>query len=352
MRAVRVPDASEIPAAGAIVREHLAVTPVIPAPLLGPDTWLKLESLQPTGSFKVRGALVAVTAALARDRRSSIVTASAGNHGLGIAYAADRLGATATIVVPANASEAKLAAIERFAVALVRHGTSYDEAEAHALALAGAGASFVSPYNDPDVISGQGTIVAEVLEQVPDVATIVTPVGGGGLASGIGLAATTAPGSGRRIRVVGVEAAQSPAWRSALDAGRPVSITAGPTLADGLAGNFESGSVTFDLVRRTIADVVTVTEDEIATAMRFLAREHGLIAEGSAAVGVAALLTGRGAYRGSDRCDHHRPQHRRVDPRRRPGRLSRASRTVLGRDLHRIRTQIATSEGGSTPCSS
>ena len=93
---------------------------------------MKLESLQPTGSFKVRGALVAVTAALARDRRSSIVTASAGNHGLGIAYAADRLGATATIVVPANASEAKLAAIERFAVALVRHGSSYDEAEAHA----------------------------------------------------------------------------------------------------------------------------------------------------------------------------------------------------------------------------
>ena len=292
MRAVRVPDASEIPAAGAIVREHLAVTPAIPAPLLGPDTWLKLESLQPTGSFKVRGALVAVTAALARDRRSSIVTASAGNHGLGIAYAADRLGATATIVVPANASEAKLAAIERFAVALVRHGTSYDEAEAHALALAGAGASFVSPYNDPDVISGQGTIVAEVLEQVPDVATIVTPIGGGGLASGIGLAATTA---GRRIRVVGVEAAQSPAWRSALDAGRPVPITAGPTLADGLAGNFEPGSVTFDLVQRTIADVVTVSEDEIATAMRFLAREHGLIAEGSAAVGVAALLTERAA---------------------------------------------------------
>ena len=139
---------------------------------------------------------------------------------------------------------------------------------------------------------GQGTIV-EVLEQVPDVATIVTPIGGGGLACPIGSAPTTAPDAGRRIRVVGVEAAQSPAWRSALDAGRPVPVTAGPTLADGLAGNFESGSVTFDLVRRTLADVVTVTEDEIATGMRFLAHEHGLIAEGSAAVGVAALLTGR-----------------------------------------------------------
>ena len=139
MRTVRVPEASEIADAARIVRRHLAVTPVIAAPGLGANTWLKLETLQPTGSFKVRGALVAVTAALARDRRSSIVTASAGNHGLGIAFAADRLGATATIVVPANASAAKQAAIERFAVALVRHGTSYDEAEAHALALAGAG---------------------------------------------------------------------------------------------------------------------------------------------------------------------------------------------------------------------
>lgn len=294
MRTVRVPDASEIPAAATVVRRHLAPTPVIRAPGLGDDTWLKLETFQPTGSFKVRGALVAVTAALARDRRASIVTASAGNHGLGIAYAADRLGATATVVVPANASAAKQEAIERFAVALVRHGTSYDEAEAHALALADAGAVFVSPYNDPDVIAGQGTIVAELLDQVPDLATIVTPIGGGGLASGIGLAAsTTSVANARRVRVIGVEAAQSPALRTALDAGHPVAISPGPTLADGLAGNFEPGSVTFELVRRTVADVVTVSEDEIATAMRFIAREHGLIAEGSAAVGVAALLTRR-----------------------------------------------------------
>jgi threonine dehydratase len=284
-----VPDASEIPAAAAIVRTHLAATPAIRSPALGRDTWLKLETLQPTGSFKVRGALVAVTAALARDPQATIVTGSAGNHGLGIAFAADRLGATATVVVPANASEAKQKAIERFAVTLVRHGSSYDDAEAHALSLAAAGAVFVSPYNDPDVIAGQGTILAEVLDQVPDAATIVTPVGGGGLASGLGLAASMAGG----VRVVGVEAQQSPALRTALDAGHPVAISPGPTLADGLAGNFEPGSVTFELVRRTVADVVTVSEDEIATAMRFLAHEHGLVAEGSAAVGVAALLTGR-----------------------------------------------------------
>ncbi len=289
VRPVRVPQAAEIGAAAAIVSRHLTATPVVPAPRLGRDVWLKLETLQPTGSFKVRGALVAVSAALARDRSTPIVTASAGNHGLGIAYAADRLGATATVVVPTNASEAKQAAIARFAVDLVRHGTSYDEAEAHAIALADAGAVYVSPYNDPDVIAGQGTIAMELFEQIPGLATIVTPIGGGGLASGIGLAASTVDA----VRVFGAEAEQSPAMRSALDAGAPVSITPGPTLADGLAGNFEDGSVTFDLIRRTITDVVTVSEADIAAAMRLLAYEHGIVAEGSGAVGVAALMTAR-----------------------------------------------------------
>jgi threonine dehydratase len=289
VRPVRVPQASEIGAATAIVARHLAATPVVPAPLLGRDVWLKLETLQPTGSFKVRGAFVAVTAAMARDPSTPIVTASAGNHGLGIAYAADRLGATATVVVPTNASEAKQAAIARFAVDLVRHGTSYDEAEAHAIALADAGAVYVSPYNDPDVIAGQGTVAMELFDQIPGLTTIVTPIGGGGLASGIGLAASTVDG----VRVFGAEAERSPAMRSALDAGAPVSITPGPTLADGLAGNFENGSVTFDLIRRTIADVVTVSEADIAAAMRLLAYEHGIVAEGSGAVGVAAVQTDR-----------------------------------------------------------
>ncbi len=285
---MRVPDASDVDRAVAIVARHLAPTPVVPAPLLGDDVWLKVETVQPTGSFKVRGALVAVTAALADDPGTRIVTASAGNHGLGIAFAADRLGATATIVVPTNASPAKVAAFEQFAVTLVQHGTSYDEAEAHALTLAGAGTVYVSAYNDPDVIAGQGTIAVELFDQVPGLATIVTPIGGGGLASGLGLAAQA-----EGVRVVGVEAAQSPALRTALDAGRPVPIDPGPTLADGLAGNLEAGTVTFDIIRRTVADVVSVSEAEIEAAMRFLDREHGLIAEGSAVVGIAALRCGR-----------------------------------------------------------
>jgi threonine dehydratase len=260
----------------------------VAAPALGPDVWLKLETLQPTGSFKVRGALVAVGAALARDPELPIVTASAGNHGLGVAFAASRLGAGATVVVPEHASEAKIAALERFPITLVRHGASYDDAEVHALAIADAGATFVSPYNDPDVIAGQGTIATELRTQLPDLATIVTPVGGGGLASGLGLATATTP-----TRVVAAEAGQSPAFRTALDAGRPVPITVGATLADGLAGNLEPGSITFALVQQTVARVVTVSETEIAAAMRLLVREHGIVAEGSAAVAVAAVMTGR-----------------------------------------------------------
>ncbi|MEY2423508.1 MAG: threonine dehydratase [Acidimicrobiaceae bacterium] len=256
--------------------------------MLGADVVLKLETLQPTGSFKVRGALVAVARAVALDPETPLVTASAGNHGLGVAYAATAYGATATVVVPENASPAKLAALARFDVTLVPKGTSYDEAEAYAVGLADEGAAFVSPYNDPDTIAGQGSVVLELFDQVPGLRTIVVPIGGGGLISGVGLAATLRPG----VRVIGVQAAASPAILSALDDDGASPIVVHPTLADGLAGNIEAGSVTIDLVRRHVADIVTVTEEEIGDAIRFLVREHGLVVEGSGAVGVAALLQG------------------------------------------------------------
>ncbi|MEY2447339.1 MAG: threonine dehydratase [Acidimicrobiaceae bacterium] len=262
---------------------------MLASPALGAGVVLKLETFQPTGSFKVRGALVAVARAAGRDRDTPIVTASAGNHGLGVAYAATAFGMTATIVVPENASSAKLAALARFDVTLVPKGASYDEAEAYAIALADEGATFVSPYNDPDTISGQGSIALELFDQVPDVRTIVVPIGGGGLISGIGLAASLHPG----VRVVGVQAAASPAIQSALADGGASPIVVQPTLADGLAGNIESGSVTIGLARRYVAEIVSVTENEIGDAIRFLAREHGLIVEGSGAVGVAAVLHGR-----------------------------------------------------------
>jgi threonine dehydratase len=294
VRRVRVPTADDVVAARDVVSGHLEPTAMVRSPALGPDVVLKLETMQPTGSFKVRGALVAVARALARDRETPLVAASAGNHGLGVAFAATKYGARATVVVPENASAVKVAALSQFDVRLLARGTSYDEAETHALTLAKRGSTFVSPYNDPDTIAGQGTVALELFDQAPEVRMIVVPIGGGGLSSGVGLAATLHPG----VRVVGVQAAASPAILAALDDGGATPIVVGPTLADGLAGNIEAGSVTIDLVRRYVADIVTVSENEIADAIRFLAREHGLVVEGSAAVGVAALLQGRVALDG------------------------------------------------------
>lgn len=276
-------------AASAVVSRHLQVTPVVPAPGLGRRVVLKLETLQPTGSFKVRGALVAVSNAIGRDPDGVVVAASAGNHGLGVAFAADLLGARAIVVVPETASEAKVAALERFPASLVRHGGSYDEAEAYALALAVEGRHFISPYNDPDVIAGQGTIGLELLDQVPDLSAIVAPVGGGGLVAGLGLAVAERT----RRRVIGVGAERSPALRAWVETGKAAPVEVGPTLADGLAGNLEAGSVTVELVRRHVDDLLDATEEEIGQAVRFLATEHGLVAEGSAAAAVAAILSGR-----------------------------------------------------------
>jgi threonine dehydratase len=288
MRAVRVPTIDDVVAARDVVDRHLRTTPVVRCPSLGPHVVLKLETLQPTGSFKVRGGLVAV--AHVRDR--PIVTASAGNHGLGVAYAASQYGAHATIVIPTNASAVKRSALEGYAVELLEVGTSYDEAEAHALRLGTQGAHFVSPYNDPDTIAGQGTIALEIFEQSPDVEQIIVPIGGGGLISGIGLAASLHPS----VRVIGVQTVASPAMVAALDGAGPITVQ--PTLADGLAGNLEPGTVTVDLTRQLVTDIVTVSEDEIAAAIDLLFREHGLVVEGSGAVGVAALLHGRVAVTG------------------------------------------------------
>jgi threonine dehydratase len=283
-RAVAAPSRAELDAAAAVVSARLAPTPLIPAPALGECVHLKLETLQPTGSFKVRGAL----AALARTGRSGpVVTASAGNAGLGVAWAASVLGVHATVVVAETASPAKVAALRALPVELIRHGADYDEAEAHALSLGGA--TYISSYNDTGVIAGQSTIGRELDDQLPGPLAVVAPLGGGSLASGLGLWASGRAGA----RVIAVEAERSPAFSTALAAGRITPFEVGETLADGLAGNLEPGSVTFALVRDHVAAVEQASEAEIEEAIRFLARAHGLVAEGAGATAVAAVLAGR-----------------------------------------------------------
>jgi threonine dehydratase len=289
VRLVSPPGEAELAAALDAVAARLAPTPLVRAPGLGEEVWLKLESLQPTGSFKVRGALAALSALPAS---ASVVTASAGNHGLGVAWAATALGRRATVVVPDNASPAKLAALERFDVVLERVGSSYDEAEAHALSLTAQGAVYVSPYNDPRVIAGQATIGAEIDAALGSSAvTVVAPLGGGGLASGLGL--WSSGRAGGRARVVAVEAERSRAFRTALDAGAITPFAPEPTIADGLGGNLEPGSVTFELVRDHVDAVLASPEPEIEDAIRGLASSAGVVAEGAAACAGAAVLAGR-----------------------------------------------------------
>ncbi len=289
VRSVREPTAGDIQAACELVARYLPTTPVIAVPDLSPGVLLKLETFQPTGSFKVRGALVAVAAARAADPDGRVVTASAGNHGLGVAFAASTLGMKATVVLPENASSAKRAALERFDVDLIAYGSTYEESETHALSLASDGARFISPYNDTEVIAGQASIAFELFDQVPGLETIVAPIGGGGLVAGLALAATTRPG----VKVCGVEALASPAVSRSAAAGHVVAVPVTPTLADGLAGNLEPGSVTVPLVARLVEQLVGADEQAMRQAVRYLAFEHGLVVEPSGAVGVGALLGGQ-----------------------------------------------------------
>jgi threonine dehydratase len=288
MRTVAQPRKAHQDAAWDVVRRYLAVTPVVSAPQLGESVSLKIETFQPTGSFKVRGGLAAVAATLASDPAREVVGASAGNHGLGLAYAAAKLGAKVTVIVPRLASAAKVSALQQFDVRLVLHGEGYSEAEAHAMDLAAReGGKYVSPYNDPDVIAGQGTIARELLEQVPNLGTVVVPVGGGGLVAGIslGLADTD-------VRVIGVESEASPSMSAAVAAGGIVPITVEPTLADGLAGNLEAGAVTVEIALQNGVEVLTVSEADIRSAMAYSAQKMGLVLEGAGAVGVAAVRAG------------------------------------------------------------
>jgi threonine dehydratase len=284
-RHVPLPTAADLVRAADVVRAHLRPTPVVDTDA-GRDALLKLECLQPTGSFKVRGALAALHDGAPP---AGLIAASAGNHGLGVAFAAARLGVPVTVVIPTDASRAKAEALRGFGVRLVRHGDGYSAAEAHALDLAASGSAYLSPYNDPQVIAGQASIGAELRDQVDGAMTIVAPVGGGGLLAGLSFWASRHPD----VRVVGVEADASRAVSASVTAGRVVEVPVAATLADGLAGNIEPGCITPALIAAHAHGLTSVSEPEIRRAMRFLAGRHGLLVEGAGAVAVAALLAGK-----------------------------------------------------------
>jgi threonine dehydratase len=252
------------------------------------EVFLKLEGMQRTGSFKLRGAYNRVATLAPHARARGLVTASAGNHGQGVALAARLLGARAVVFVPAGAPETKRRRIARFGAELVRVEGGYDEAHAAAEAHAAeTGAAFVHAYSDPMTVAGQATVALEIFSELPGVRTLVVPVGGGGLVNGTGIVARAlAPGA----RVVGVQTHETAAMHASLAAGSLCCPPQGATLCEGLSGETDARSL--ELARRVVDEVVLVSEDAVRRAMRWLFVEEGVVAEGSAAVAAAALLEG------------------------------------------------------------
>jgi threonine dehydratase len=263
--------------------------------LAGAPVRLKLESLQITNSFKARGALNAAAAmierapgAAARSRR--LVTASAGNHGRALAYAAERLGLSLVVFTPRDAPRAKLDHIAAHGADLRAIAATYEDSERLAKEYAAAeGVTYISPYSHPDVIAGAATVALEIVEDWPEVDTILVPVGGGGLVSGIAAAAKALSGS---IEIIGVEAEASPAFHTSLAAGRITEVEVRPTIADGLAGNMDPETITFAYVRRYVDRVMLAPEPAIVAAVRDLAVREHVVAEGAGAAAVAALSGG------------------------------------------------------------
>lgn len=254
----------------------------------GARVFLKHENWQITGSFKPRGALNRMMMLDRAERTRGIVTASAGNHALGVAHAARALGiSAATIFVPRTAPNAKLAKLREFSVEVRSVGETYDDAH-HAAEKyqQETGATFIHAYDDPRTVAGQGTIALEILEDLPDVDAILVPVGGGGMIAGIAIAAKTIS---PRVKIIGVQPAASPSLRDSLRDNKCYEeYTAGPTICDGLAGGI--GKICFEVSKQFVDDVAILEESETRAAVRALAETQQLIVEGSGAVGIAALL--------------------------------------------------------------
>lgn len=258
--------------------------------LFGGQAWFKFENLQRTGSFKDRGALNRILAIPTEERRRGVVAASAGNHAQGVAYHAGRLGVTATIVMPERTPLIKVSNTERFGARVRLHGTTYDEAMEEALRIQReSGATLIHPFDDEAIIAGQGTIGLELLEECPEMELLVVPVGGGGLIAGIALAVKSFR---PEVRIVGVEAERIPSALRAREARGIVTVPSGETIADGIAVR-RIGELTHPLLERWVDDLVTVREEEIASAVLLLLEREKTVAEPAAAATLAAIINGR-----------------------------------------------------------
>lgn len=266
-------------------------TPLIRSSYLSEQTdsefYLKLENLQVTGSFKIRGAANKLSK-ISPSLGQKIITASAGNHGQGVALSAQKLGLSAKIVVPKTTPKIKIERIKQYGAEIELYGSIYEEAERYAKEIASKdGLLYVSPYNDEMIIAGQGTVALEILSQEPDVEAVIVPVGGGGLISGVGLAIKSMKSG---VEIIGIQSEASPSVYQSFQAGRVVKAKVAETIAEGLSGNLTTDSITFEYLQRYADKMLLVTEDSIRKALRLLWKHDGQVSEGSGAASVAAAL--------------------------------------------------------------
>lgn len=291
------PTAADVNAAGARIKGRVMRTPLVRAEklsaLTGADIWLKLENLQYTGAFKERGALNKLLLMSDEDRMRGVIAASAGNHAQGVAYHARALNVPATIVMPFTTPDVKVRQTKELGAEIVLSGHDFDEAKDTADALQRErDLVFVRPFDDPDIIAGQGTLALEMLDDGPRFDVMIVPIGGGGLISGMALAVKN---KSPDTQMIGVQAALFPSMVNALDNGERV--TGGNTLAEGIAVK-EAGRLTRDIVRKHVDDIVLVDERILERALSMLMNEQKLLAEGAGAAGLAAILADPGRFKG------------------------------------------------------
>lgn len=293
-------DLSKIYAARKRIQDLVRETPLESSSFLGDisggEIWLKLENLQFTGSFKIRGAYNKLLQLSEDERRLGVVTASSGNHGQAIGYACGALGVEATIVTPKNTPEIKLEGIRRHGVDLILYGEEYMDAERLARSIeCKEGKTFISAYSDPDIVAGQGTVGLEMAEAQPDLDAVLVPVGGGGLISGVGCALKAALDG---VEVLGIQSVASPVMAESIRHGMIVEMELEDSVAEGLHGGIEEDSITFELCRSLVDDFILVQEETIIDAVGLLLRRQRQLVEGAGAVGAAAIMENPIRFRG------------------------------------------------------
>lgn len=292
-------DVKEIYDARERLKGHIKETPVVYAPNLGEDVYLKVEVLQDTGSFKLRGAYNKIATLTDEEAEKGVVACSAGNHAQGVAKSATERGIRSIICMPFHAPLSKVQATRNYGAEVELIKDSFDDAAAYAAKLSKEeGLTFIAPFDDEKVIAGQGTIGLEILEKIPDVDIIVVPIGGGGLISGVALAAKSINPD---VKVIGVQTKISPSMYESVKEGKILTVKGGSTIADGIAVK-TPGKITYDIVREYVDEIVLVTEGEISSAILTLLERNKIITEGAAASTVAALMYKKFSHKGKKVC--------------------------------------------------